>query len=401
MEGFWSREETTIKEERMSSAPACGRCKLKNKKGEKRTKTGTRGRGEQGIAIVIDGYSIDDREQRSKLKSMLASVGLNMLRDCYLIPSTRCCTSVTKAKEGANQCRPYVHKLLKEFEPDIILTIGVSSLISVIGHKWKKGLGELDRWLGWLIPDHAYDCFICPLLSIENLLDSDRKHKMNTFMWKKYLKNAIDHIDDAFYEGFDFVDDIDSCVSILSEVEGRGRLKALLKKKNPIIAFDYEANGLKPHNNDKKIYSVGIAENPNECYAFTIDDEETKELLVSVLASRKIRKIGANLKYEEHWSRNKLGTRVRNWVFDTVLGAHIEDQREQITSVKFQACVRLGIYDYSEHITPLLKGTEKGGNAVNQIDKIPLKDLLKYNALDGLTEFRLALIISRSIGVEL
>jgi hypothetical protein len=85
------------------------------------------------------------------------------------------------------------------------------------------------------------------------------------------------------------------------------------------------------------------------------------------------------------------GTRVRNWIWDTMQCAHILDNRRGVTSLDFQAFVRLGFPTYSNHIEPILSA---GGTVtVNRIlSEISMSQLLEYNALDVITEFELALI---------
>ena len=106
------------------------------------------------------------------------------------------------------------------------------------------------------------------------------------------------------------------------------------------------------------------------------------------------------MKFEQRWTMNKLNTRVRNWVWDTVLNAHIIDSRPNITSVKFQSFALLGLESYDSHIKPFLKS--KKGLKVNQIlEEIDLQSLLLYNGLDSLTEWHLAMAQAEILGIEL
>ena len=111
--------------------------------------------------------------------------------------------------------------------------------------------------------------------------------------------------------------------------------------------------------------------------------QATKELLVS-----DIPKIGFNKKFENRWIKTKLGVDVRNWVWDGMLSAHHLDNRRGITSAKFQAFVRLGMPLWNEHIEPLLKSTDDSG--LNRIREIPMRDLLIYNGIDALVEYKIA-----------
>lgn len=91
------------------------------------------------------------------------------------------------------------------------------------------------------------------------------------------------------------------------------------------------------------------------------------------------------MKFEERWTVAKLGCKVRGWHWDTMLAAHILDNRSGITSLKFQAFVHLGISDYDSHISPFLYS--KHPNETNRIDQVDDKSLLLYNGLDSLLEY--------------
>lgn len=82
-----------------------------------------------------------------------------------------------------------------------------------------------------------------------------------------------------------------------------------------------------------------------------------------------------------------------------MIGAHAIDSREGTKSLKFQAFVRLGMESYNDHIESFLKS--KGSMSPNRVDKIELKDLLLYNGLDSLLEFKLALVQMQDIGYPL
>ena len=83
-----------------------------------------------------------------------------------------------------------------------------------------------------------------------------------------------------------------------------------------------------------------------------------------------------------------LGHPVRNWVWDTMLSAHHLDNRPGITSVKYQAFVRLGQEPWDTHIKPMLQSTDERG--LNRVNEIPMRDLLLYCGMDSLIEYKLA-----------
>jgi DNA polymerase I-like protein with 3'-5' exonuclease and polymerase domains len=116
-------------------------------------------------------------------------------------------------------------------------------------------------------------------------------------------------------------------------------------------------------------------------------EREAIEATSLILKSR-IPKIGCNIKFENNWTKTHLGHNVKNWWFDTMVAAHVLDNRKGITSAKFQAFVQLGQPSYNDHIEPYLKG-KMGLNKIHELD---LDDLLLYNGLDSLLEYKVAMI---------
>ena len=100
------------------------------------------------------------------------------------------------------------------------------------------------------------------------------------------------------------------------------------------------------------------------------------------------RKIGANIKFEDRWVRRMFGRPVRRWVWDTMQAAHVLDNRPGITSLKFQAFVRLGQGDYDSVVSPFLKAD--GGNQRNRIREADLDKLLLYNGMDAVCTWEVA-----------
>lgn len=410
--GFFSSQETSFENERVASLPLCGVCSLKKKK---RSKTKPYGQGKRKVAVVTDAFVLNDQGGlRNVLYQCLKGCGLSPVADCLFIPVTNCTCSVEKSTEGTNSCRPFVLKHLEAFRPKLILCFGINATTSVIGHKWKKGMDTIDKWRGYCIPDHDLNCFVCPVLPISESLCSKKKDRFrgaSKIVMRDDLRNAIKHLGTPFYDGQDFKKTED-CIHVLNEVQGRAYLKKIQKEQCPLIAFDYETNCLKPYGKKARLYCVGIADGPNHAVAFTIKERETKLLFRKVMRNKRIRKIAANMKFEETWTRVKIKTKVLGWIFDTVLAAHIEDQRgggggkgedrsSGTTSVKFQACVRLGIYDYSSKIHPYLQSKGKGGNDLNTIRLAPMKDVLFYCGMDGLIEYRLGILLAKKIGISL
>ena len=100
-------------------------------------------------------------------------------------------------------------------------------------------------------------------------------------------------------------------------------------------------------------------------------------------------KIGANIKFENRWTKRNLGHYVNNWIFDTMIAAHVLNNKPKVTGLTFQAFVNLGQPCYEQNIKPFLKSRKN--SKFNRIEELDLKDLLLYNGLDSLLTYGVAL----------
>jgi len=163
------------------------------------------------------------------------------------------------------------------------------------------------------------------------------------------------------------------------------------------IAFDYETNCLKPEYKGAEIKSCSVCWGGKTTIAYPWKGEAidaTIELLKAPHA-----KIASNLKFEHRWSKKILGIKVKNWMWDTMIASHVIDNRPGITSLKFQAFVLLGQGNYNRHIEPYLES--KKGEHLNNIQEIEIEDLLLYNGLDSLLEYKVAVNQMRRLGVKI
>jgi len=151
-----------------------------------------------------------------------------------------------------------------------------------------------------------------------------------------------------------------------------------------IVAFDYETNRIKPENANARILSCSVCFDGKYTIAFPWHGKAIQA--VTVLLSSSIKKIAANMKFEERWTKQILGINVRRFVWDTMIAAHLIDNRKHITGLKFQSFVYLGMPSYDNSIKAYMKSTEDGTNTLHQIN---IRELLLYNGLDSLLTYKL------------
>jgi hypothetical protein len=103
------------------------------------------------------------------------------------------------------------------------------------------------------------------------------------------------------------------------------------------------------------------------------------------------------MKFEWTWTLNKLNIEITDFCWDTMLAAHVIDNRPYITSIKFLAYIYFGVIDYNSEIEPYLKGVdEKNANSMNRILELTKTEagrtkLLTYCGMDSIFEYRAAM----------
>jgi hypothetical protein len=161
--------------------------------------------------------------------------------------------------------------------------------------------------------------------------------------------------------------------------------RTVIEQVTGAFAFDYETDRLKPDHPQSGIVCCSVSDGRHTISFPWIG--EAVEAMGKLLRSDHP-KIGANIKFEERWTRRVFGHGVRNWVWDTVQAAHVLDNRRGVSGLKFQSFVLLGQEPYDRSIESLLEAV--GGNDKNQISKADWDDLLLYNGMDSLLTYEVA-----------
>jgi hypothetical protein len=169
-----------------------------------------------------------------------------------------------------------------------------------------------------------------------------------------------------------------------------------LKRGPKAAAFDYESNMLKPDDKSAEIFCASICFDGKRTIAFPWQGKAIRAMREFV--QHPVPKIAANLMMEDRWTRKILGVEVNNWLFDTCIGGHVEDNRSGVSSLDFQAFVQCGQPVYSHAVKPYLKA--KGARKRNKIHKVPLRDLLIYNGLDSLLTYKVAMRQRKALGFQ-
>jgi uracil-DNA glycosylase family 4 len=389
-----------------SLVPRCGVCRLD--RGCSSPKMPVYGEGRRGVLVVGEAPGeTEDRQNRplvgkagQRLRTILRGLGVDLDRDCWTTNALICRPPGNEIPDPrmVDYCRPNVIKTIGELNPSTIVLLGGVAVRSVVswlwgedtgvdsmkGRKGKRGKDDpVRRWVGWRIPSQQLNAWVCPTYHpsfVERALDS--RDPVPQLLVTEHLRAAFALEGRPWAEVPDYQSQVtvetnpDTAADIIYEMMYR---KA--------IAFDYETDRLKPDNSDSRIVCCSMSDGD-----YTIAYPWAGKAITATAAVLKsnVPKIASNMKFEDRWTRAKLGFHVRNWAWDTMLAAHVLDNRPGISGLKFQAFVLLGQGEYDKSVKPYLKSDGDSANSRNRVTECPLEDLLLYCGVDSLLEVLVA-----------
>ncbi len=381
-------------------SPQCDACKLY--RGCNSPKMLVNGRGRRKILVVGEAPGKDEDEQGvpfvgkagQLLRREMSSFDVDLEEDCWVTNCIICRPprNRTPTDKEVSYCRPNLLKAVRELKPEKVLLFGKTAVQGLIGWLWREDVGPMARWLGWHIPERKTNAWVCPLWHPSYVSreqgDYDGRRGKNAelvmMLFRQHLKAALELEGRPWPKG---PPDVEKRVEVCMDVRRAAQFLRGIVEKGGRVAFDYETNMKKPWHPEARIHTCAVCWNGRATVAYPWDGEAiaaTRELLVSDLP-----KSAHNLKFEDEWTLEHLGVRVKNWSWCSMQAAHVLDNRQGITSLKFQALVKLGVGPYDEDISPFLKSDKPGGYAKNRIDEAPLDKLLLYNGADAYLEYRL------------
>jgi uracil-DNA glycosylase family 4 len=397
MSGFFSQSKVT------QDAPApriakCGSCGLA--KGACNPKMGIYGKGRKSILFVGGSPTKGDDLQGLplggkagiKLKKALDFLGHSLKKDCWVTNALICHCPEPPDSTKLNACSANLMKTIKAKKPNVIVLLGEYPTLSLFSLLRKESVSSSAPYMGWCMPNQEVNAWIIPTYHPEEVISKPDGVKERLF--RSDLKKAFRR---AKAPPFGTVPDYSKDIQVITRpLEASKVLKAMTKHVAP-IAFDYETTALKPEYEGAEIVSCSVCWGGKKTIAYPWSGEAIDATLD--LLKAKHRKIACNMKFEHRWTKKICNTRVKNWVWDTMIAAHVLDNRPGITSLKFQAFALLGQGNYNRHIEPYL--SSKKGEFTNSIHEIEIGDLLLYNGLDSLLEYKVAKKQMKKMGVEI
>ena len=377
--------------------PNCVACHL-----NKNSKLMLYGQGKKGILILLEKqdsiqqtsktYAVGDRFQW--IKDVLDTYGVDIALDCW-VTSVVPCYGKEVTINHAKCCQPYLKATIKRLKPQLIIVFGELGA-KVLFNSVVDREASCDAVHGLLHNSREFNCYIMSTYLPHTNTKGKRPDSVDDLLIKRDIYVALQ----SLKEKRPIWKDERECSIILSETDACIYLNACLNfPKKRCAAFDYETNCLRPYNKASKLVSVSICEEEDKSHAFMLTDK-TIPLFKQWLLTKNIVKISHNSHFERLWSIVKLGINPVNLNIDTMLLSHALDNRDMGgLSIKFLAPIFIGTTIWNSQVEAFLKPEKKDANtyAINQIDKIPQRTLLLYNAIDSLVEYRTAIVLMNQL----
>lgn len=140
------------------------------------------------------------------------------------------------------------------------------------------------------------------------------------------------------------------------------------------IAVDLETIGLDPWADNARIVSIQVSYEPGQADVYYVDKDGKLPMAVAdhvrwLTSDKRIRVVGANLKFDKVWMKKHWDIEVTNDVFDTVLVGSLLDENRS-NSLESHAKIYTGIGGYDRHLNQTY---DKG-----RMDLVPPQELLVY-----------------------
>lgn len=335
--------------------------------------------GKADVSFLVDLTGDDDESVFNYIHGVMRDLDIISYQ---IMPVVRCGAPSIKA---VDHCRDQVEHSIKDSK--VAIGMGDNALRSLIGHKWNRNLGDVEKWRGYVIPLQRHTTVTWnpnTVIGYEKAFNMPHVMKMIT----KDIVKAVEHVDKPLNHANPIIHTITSEQSI-----------EILHNAPIVSSFDFETTGLRPVNEGHEVVTMAVAFNNDDgivSYAFLVD-AMNKQAVREYLSNPDKKKIGCNIKFEDTWAKTALKVKVRGWILDIMLAQHIFDNRDGVTSLKFQAFVDTG-HIWNDTTSPFLKADDS--NALNRIMECNMQDLLKYNAIDSWHTHRIGMKQLKELGYD-
>lgn len=374
--------------------PQCGACGLL--KTCKTPKMAPSGKGRKKILIVAEAPGATEDEEGIQLvgktgrffEEEIAEYGIDLRSDCILTSTLICRPpgNRTPTIKEIDYCLPNLQNTIAKVKPEVIITLGLPALKAVLRDSWNASIKEINPWIGRQIPSQKLNAWVCPVYHpsfVMREIDNAKGGSAAPALFRRHLKSISKLRGVPWPNGLpNYKQQVEA---ILDDAKAARIIRSFIRRGGA-GAFDYETNMLKPDRKIATIRTASICWRGRRTIAFPFQGDAVvafKEWIQSPC-----QKIAQNFKFEDRWTRAKLGIEVNNWEWCTMNQGHIVDSRSGCTSLGFLALNYLGQSSWDDNVHPFL--VSDYSNKENRIWDIDIEDLCLYNGIDSLVEYMIA-----------
>jgi hypothetical protein len=239
------------------------------------------------------------------------------------------------------------------------------------------------------VPDLG--AWVCPTYHPSFVMREESKPEVET-VWKSDIKRALKFL------GADkpVVENHREKVTILRDEQSILRALHRARIRKGYFSFDYEATGLRA--SVQKLVCVSFCQSPDRAYSFMLDNisDAVRSALREIMLDDEIGKISHNLSFEYEWTRFHFDVDRIKWAWDSMLAAHVIDNRPGICRLKHQVFLNFGVPAYDQLIGPYLSSINPRDPAAPNriyefIERYGEDECLIYCGLDSLFAYRLSM----------
>jgi uracil-DNA glycosylase family 4 len=329
------------------------------------------------------------------VKDALEDLGISLFEDCVSVNAVNCRPPDNRAPTAHELacCRAkIVNPAIAEYSPRLILLMGASAVSSVLGSIVAEAQDAvIGKWRGFCIPVPDLGAWVCPTYHPSFVMREESKPEVET-VWKSDIKRALKFLD----ADKPVVENHREKVTILRDEQSILRALHRARVRKGYFSFDYETTGLRA--SVQKLVCVSFCQSPDRAYSFMLDNasDAVRQAWREIMLDDKIGKISHNLNFESQWSRFHFDIDHIQWAWDSMLCAHVLDNRPGICSLKHQAFLNFGVTPYDDLVGPFLRSVDPRNPAAPNriyefIERYGQDELLIYNGIDSLVAFRLAM----------
>lgn len=360
------------------------------------------GEGRMGVLIIAEAPGEQEDAQGTQLigpagqclRRSLAKFDVDLDKDCWKINAVNCrpVGNETPSEIHYKSCwRQMVLPAIQELHPRTIILLGGTALNQWLTEFWPEKV-SISTIRGYCIPDHALGAWVCPAYHPSYVMRQGQdkygraaKENVAQVIWEQDLYRALslsESLPDALKDEY---------CHVLDEAQAKIQLSLISGLLSP-VEFDYETTGLKPQRRGHRILCCSICYGLSNSICFPVTPV-TIPPLKTLLTNPNIGKMAHNIKFEDIWTSVILECEVNNWAWDSMIAAHLSDNRAGTKDLGFQGLVHFGVKDYWSWTEPFIRGKdEKDANSFNRMSEAPLERVMKYCAMDSLIGYNLAMM---------